>query len=197
MKKGLFVVFALVMLACGDGNVVIQVDPDIQLEVDSIIIADYLDEKGYENFSTTASGVRYLILEQGSGDPIDESDIVTFDYIGMLTNDSIFDTSIQAIGDSISNVENIPDKFATTFSSSRIYSPFIITYATSGWTINGQFVDGFSDGVSASFDEMNVGGRALIIMPSALAYGVGGSGLLIPSNSVLIFELLPTEVTKQ
>ena len=198
MKKGLFaIVIAFVVLACGDGNVLIQVDPAIQLEEDSILIAEYMEDKGYNDFSTTVSGVRYIILEEGTGDAIDESDIVTFDFIGKLTNDSIFDTSIQAIGDSIRNVEDIPDRFATTFAESKIYLPFEITYAASGWTINGQFVRGFSDGISATFKEMKVGGHALVVMPSALGYGTGGRGLLIPPNSVLVFEFFPTAVTKQ
>ncbi|MEP1035585.1 FKBP-type peptidyl-prolyl cis-trans isomerase [Ekhidna sp.] len=197
MKKGLFtIVTALILLACGDGNVVVQVDPALQFTEDSITIAEYMEDKGY-TFETTSSGVRYVILEDGSGDPIDESDIVTFDYIGMLTNDSIFDTSIKAVGDSIRNVEDIPAKFTSTFTETRNYSPFTITYSFSGWTINGQFVQGFSDGVSASFREMNVDGRALIVMPSALAYGTSGSGLIIPPNTVIAFELLPTDVIKQ
>lgn len=198
MKKGLFaIVTALILLSCGDGNVIIEVDPAIQLAEDSTIIAEYMEDKGYDDFKTTVSGVRYIILEEGSGLPIDESDIVTFDFIGKLTNDSIFDTSIKAIGDSIRNVENIPDKFSSSFAESRVYSSYEITYSASGWTINGQFVRGFSDGVSATFKEMNVGGHALIIMPSVLGYGTGSRGLLIPENAVLIFEFFPSEVTKQ
>lgn len=198
MKNIFFaLVLAAFIAACGDGNVVIQVDPAIQLEVDSAVIADYMEEKGYTDFVTTDLGVRYVILEEGTGTAIDESDIVTFDYIGVLTNDSIFDTSIKAIGDSIRNVENIPDKFTSTFTETRIYSPFTITYASSGWTIDGQFVAGFSNGVSATLREMNVGGRSLIVMPSSLAYGTTGSGLLIPANTVIAFEILPTDVIKQ
>ncbi len=198
MKKGLFaIVIALVVMACGDGNVVIQVDPAIQLAEDSTIIAEYMEDKGFDDFKTTVSGVRYIILEEGTGDPIDESDIVTFDFIGKLTNDSIFDTSIKAIGDSIRNVENIPDKFSSTFAENRVYAPFTITYAASGWTINGQFVRGFSDGVSAAFNEMNIDGHALIIMPSILGYGTGGRGLIIPPNAVLVFEFFPREIIKQ
>lgn len=198
MKKGLFVIAAtLILLACGDGNVVVQVDPAIQLREDSILIAEYMEDKGFDNFETTEAGVRYVILEEGSGSPIDESDIVTFDYIGILTNDSIFDTSIKTIADSIRNVEDIPAKFTSTFTENRNYAPFTITYSASGWPINGQFVPGFSDGVSATFKEMNVGGRALIVMPSALGYGVTGTGLLIAPNTVIAFELLPTEVVKQ
>ena len=198
MNKGLFVLIATVLLtACGDGNVVVQVDPAIQLASDSVIIAEYMDGKGYDGYETTSAGVRYFIIKEGAGAAIDESDIVTFDFIGMLTNDSIFDTSIKTIGDSIRNVENIPDKFSAAFSENKTYSSFTITYASSGWTINGQFVAGFSNGVSVTFNKMNVGGKAVIAIPSALGYGASGSGLLIPPNAVIVFELLPTEITKQ
>ncbi|MEO9482582.1 MAG: FKBP-type peptidyl-prolyl cis-trans isomerase [Ekhidna sp.] len=198
MRKGfLTILVGFILLSCGDGNVKILVDPDIQLAIDSTEIAEYMEARGYTDFETTDLGVRYIILNEGTGTDIDESDIVTFDYNGMLTNDSIFDTSIKAVGDSIRNVENIPDKFTSTFTSTKAYSPFTITYTSSGWTVNGQFVPGFSDGISTTLNKMNVGGHALVIMPSALGYGTASRGLLIPENSVLIFEFFPTEVTKQ
>lgn len=198
MREGLLAVLVgFILLSCGDGNVRVLVDPDIQLAEDSLEILEYFQAKGYDNFQTTEMGVRYIILDEGTGLSIDESDIVTFDYIGMLTSDSIFDTSIEAIGDSIRNVENIPDKFTSTFSSLKRYNPFTIAYTTSGWTINGQFVPGFSDGITNTFHQMNAGGRVIIAMPSALGYAGIGSGLLIPPNTVILFELLPTKVTKQ
>ena len=101
MKKGLYVIIGVFwLMACGDGNVFIATDPDIQLAEDSIIIKNYLEDRGFSNFETSEEGLRYVILEEGTGTPIDESDIVTFDYIGMLTNDTIFDTSVKTVGDS-------------------------------------------------------------------------------------------------
>ena len=194
-------------MACGDGNVFIATDPDIQLAEDSIIIKNYLEDRGFSNFETSEEGLRYVILEEGTGESIDESDIVTFDYIGMLTNDTIFDTSVKAVGDSIRahflvdsvgmSDKTIHEIFLISFTEGRVYDPFIVTYASSGWTVDGQFVPGFSEGIAVTFNQMNVGGRALIAMPSALGYATRPQGLLIPANSVLVFELRPTAVTKQ
>lgn len=208
MKKGfLAIVLGFILLACGDGNVVVQVDPDIQLEKDSIAIAEYMIEKGYENYQTTSSGVRYFIIETGDSTSIDESDFVTFDYTGMLLSDTIFDTSVESIGDSIRSHfladsvgladKSIHEIFLATFSEDESYNPIEITYAASGWTIQGQFINGFTDGISATFNKMKIGGKAVIAIPSALAYGASGSGALIPPNTPIAFELMPIEVTKQ
>ncbi|MEQ6167252.1 FKBP-type peptidyl-prolyl cis-trans isomerase [Ekhidna sp. MALMAid0563] len=208
MRKGfLAIVVGFILLACGDGNVVVQVDPDIQFEKDSIAIAEFMEDKGYDNYQFTSSGVSYIILDNGSGDPIDESDFVTFDYTGMLLSDTIFDTSVKSVGDSIrthflEDSVGLVDKdlheiFLATFSEERSYNPLKITYSSSGWTIEGQFINGFTDGVSATFHKMNVGGRAIIAIPSGLAYGTSGSGALIPPNTPIAFELMPVEVIKQ
>lgn len=204
MKKGLFLVaIILVLVGCGDGNVQIQVDPNIQLEEDSILIAEYLLANGYDDYQTTESGVRFVILSEGPGESIDESDIVTFNYTGRLINDSIFDTTIKRVGDSIRNVPDIPDKYAAAFPSDRTYSSITITYSETGWTLPKQsnseegLIDGFVDGVSATFNKMNVSGRAMVIFPSSLGYGGENNLVLIPANSVLIFEFYPTKLTKQ
>ena len=190
---------ALFLLACGDGNVIIDPDPSIQRAEDIEVIEDYLIINGIvpDNVDTTESGVRYIIINEGTGTDIDESDVVTFNYTGKLTNDSIFDTSIQAVGDSIRNVENIPDRFVSAFDEDRVYNPFEITYTSSGWPITGQFIPGFIDGISSTFNKLNVGGSSLILIPSELAYSTSGFGSLIPPNSVLIFELYPISVIKQ
>ncbi len=215
MKKGLFVIIGVLwLMACGDGNVFIATDPDIQLAEDSVLIKSFFEAKGLTDFETTERGVRYAILDEGVGEKISESDIVTFDYIGMLAEETIidgdtiiFDTSIKAVGDSIRahflvdsvgmEDKTIPELLLFTYTESRIYSPFIITYASSGWTVEGQFVPGFSDGITQTFNQMGIEGRALIAMPSSLAYGTFPQGSLIPANSVLVFELRPTSVIEQ
>ncbi|MEM6734909.1 MAG: FKBP-type peptidyl-prolyl cis-trans isomerase [Bacteroidota bacterium] len=203
-------VFSMVMnMSCGDGNVTITTDPAIQAAEDSATIVNYLFDLGYEGdeVNVTESGVRYVILDTGNGDFIDESDIVTFDYIGKLLTDTIFDTSIQEIADSIRlavqedtvgvDASNVQLSLLNTFSESREFEPFEITYSASGWPIEGQFIAGFTDGVSATFNKMNINGSALIVIPSAEAYGTVGSGLLIPPNTVISFEFFPIEVIKQ
>ncbi|WP_425393028.1 FKBP-type peptidyl-prolyl cis-trans isomerase [Ekhidna sp.] len=210
MKKGILIGLGAAisfLMACGDGNVIIQEDPDIQLEKDSIAIAAYLSEKGYDDYKITDTGTRYIILEEGDGLPIDESDIVSFDYTGILLSDTIFDTSIKSVGDSIrahflQDSVGLADKsihqtFLTLFSQGKVYAPLTYTYSSSGWTINEQFITGFSDGVTETFKEMNVGGKSIIIIPSGIAYGTRGNGTLIAPNTPILFELYPTKVIKQ
>ena len=216
MKKGfLAIVVGFILLACGDGNVVVQIDPDIQLEKDSIAIAEYMNEKGYQNYLTTSSGVRYFIIEEGNGASIDESDFVTFDYTGMLLSDTIFDTSVKSIGDSIRTHfledsvgledKDIHEIFLATFSEDESYDPLKITYSASGWTIPSgfpyrtssiNFGDGYKNGVSAVLKHLNIGGRAIFVIPSQLGFGTVDRRI-IPSNSPLAFELRPIEITKQ
>ena len=46
-------------------------------------------------------------------------------------------------------------------------------------------IAGFDQGVTG----MKVGGKRVVLIPSALGYGAGGSGSTIPPNSGLVFEL--------
>ncbi len=210
MRKALFslVTATYLLMGCGDGNVLIIPDPNVQFITDSLLMIDYFEKKGYDNFRITNEGVGYVILKEGAGESIDESDIVTFNYLGKLLDDiTIFDTNIQAVGDSIRMYyredslrgaeATVYEPFLNTYPEDKIYNPFIITYSSSGWTISGQFIPGFIIGISETFNKMNVGGKSLIVIPSRLAYGTRAIGPFIPTNSVLIFELYPTDLTKQ
>lgn len=201
--------FSIIMwTSCGDGNVFTPPDPAIQAAEDSAKIVNYIKDLGYSDLdSTLESGVHFVILDSGDGEVIDESDIVTFHYVGKLLNDTIFDTSIKKVADSIRiavqadtvgiEASSIQLSLLNSFSASRPFNPYEITYSASGWPISGQFIDGFTDGVSATFRLMRVGGKSLIVIPSALAYGANGSGGLIQPNTVIAFELYPIKVIKQ
>ncbi|GAB4128717.1 MAG: hypothetical protein OHK0045_20610 [Raineya sp.] len=54
----------------------------------------------------------------------------------------------------------------------------------------GQVIKGWDEG----FGELNVGTKAILLIPSALGYGERGAGRDIPPNSVLIFEVEMLEV---
>lgn len=47
------------------------------------------------NVQTTASGLQYIILEEGTGLSPTETDKVTVHYTGMLTNGTVFDSSVE------------------------------------------------------------------------------------------------------
>lgn len=209
----IFGVYALLMLSSCGSNLIEIIDPAVQAEEDSLIILDYIEELGLTGQdSLLEDGVRYVILDSGSGEFIDESDIVTFDFTGMLLTDTIFDTSIEAIGDSIflavqedttgyaaAGIEASNEQLGLliSFYEDRTYSPFELTYSSTGWSFAGNFISGFEDGIAATFRNMSVGGKALIVIPSGLAYGIVGSGLIIDPNTVIAFELYPTDVIKQ
>ncbi|MEQ9466129.1 MAG: FKBP-type peptidyl-prolyl cis-trans isomerase [Ekhidna sp.] len=208
MKRVLYLILSvLFMSSCGDGNVLIQEDPSIQKAIDIDLIEDYLADKGYNDFDTTLSGVRYIILDQGSGQAIDESDHVEFHYTGFTLSDTIFDTSIKEVGDSLKAhyTENpiiIDGKGFTVFGNIS-YTPTKITYSKSGWTLpkatstTPGFIPGYVDGIVATFKHLNVGGSSLILIPSNLAYGQNGEGYFIAPNTPIAFELYPIKVTKQ
>jgi len=198
----------LFLIGCNTGNISTPFDPSVQVTIDSTIIADYFLEQGYpiDDESISENGVRFVILDEGSGEKIDESDNVAFNYVGFLLNDTIFDTTIDEIADSIriEVEESIVNRGDTTnleawlinkFSSEN--SPFEITYTQSGWTFNDRFISGFSEGIRFTFDKMGINGRALIFLPSHLAYGFNGNLPLIGSNEVIAFELIPVEIFKQ
>ena len=203
MKQGFFLILAsYILFACGDGNVLILEDPSIQKALDIDAIEDYLADKGYNNFDTTLSGVRYVILDQGSGEAIDESDHVEFHYVGMTLTDTIFDTSVKEVGDSLkAHYEQNPivvDGETLEVFTSLNYNTTSITYSASGWTIpDGSLIQGYIDGIAASFQYLNVGGSSLILIPSSLAYGQNGGGYFIAPNTPIAFILMPIKVTKQ
>ena len=209
------IVFSI--MSCGDGNVLVDQDPEIQSAEDSATIVNYLADLGFEGDEVVVleSGVRYVILKEGDGDMIDESDIVSFDMIGTVTSDTIFDTTIKAIADSIVNVvaedtvgkEDIDEQtiILNSFPDTRIYTPFVLTYSTSGWTIPDGFPyrgdfrffgNGLKDGVTSAFSDMSTGGSVLIVVPSSQAFSSVGFGVVEP-NEVVAFEILPIELIKQ
>ncbi len=212
MKDFLLVIaiFSACMWSSCGADILVPVDPAIQAAEDSVIIVNYIDGLGYsDRDSVLESGVHYVILDSGDVDPINESDIVNFDYIGKLLSDTLFDTSIEEIADSVRTAveqDTLGTGEATltqtalliAFSDAKTYRPIEYTYSASGWTLgNSGFLGGFTDGVSAALNGLKVGGSALIVLPSAQAYGGRNDIFLIPANTVIAFELKVASVRSQ
>ncbi|MEM6642225.1 MAG: FKBP-type peptidyl-prolyl cis-trans isomerase [Bacteroidota bacterium] len=200
---------AIIWSSCGT-NVLERPDPDVQAATDSAIIINYLSDIGLlGQDSMLENGVHFVILDEGDSLQIEDSDIVTFDFTGKLLNDTIFDTSIQPVGDSIlrevqadtagiTEISNTQLALLNSFPETRTYSSIEFTYTPSGWTLGANtYIAGFSSGITAALNGLQVGGSALIVIPSRLAYGVQGTGILIPPNTVVAFEIYPVEVKKQ
>ena len=121
-----------------------------QLAKDIEIINSYLTENGL-TANSTASGLRYIITQAGSGAHPGPNSTVTVNYKGYYTNKEVFDQSDPG-------------------------SP--ITYKLS------QFIKGWIEGIQL----MQKGGKAILLVPSGLAYGPNPTNG-IPANAVMIFEI--------
>lgn len=196
MRKQLIlftVVVFTILTACDDSALVTAVDPDVQLEEDLQKIEDYIVEKGLTNIDTTTLGVRYTILDSGSGPAINNNDIVSFHFTGRLVDDFMFYTNVDT-----ADINN------GTFNSARTYPPIVYTYTGNGWNIPSIFPAyanfrpseiGYREGVSKVLGILKVGGSARIMIPSKLAYaGNPPYGTGIPANAVLIFDIYPSYV---
>jgi len=175
----------LVMSCNNDIEVEPTVDTDAQWLEDIQIIEDYITANGY-SYDTTTNGVRYTILDSGSGNSVNPNDIVGFHYIGRLTTDTLFRTSV----DTVLFNNGAGD-------SSRSYPPIHYTYSTSGWNIPSiyssyyDFETGYREGVSKVIGLMKEGGHAKLMIPSGLAYQQFDPTTfgIIPPYSVLVFDI--------
>ncbi|MFI0490134.1 peptidylprolyl isomerase [Flavobacterium sp.] len=123
--------------------------------------------------TTTASGLVYKIIQKGSGvKPVDGTTF-NFNYAGYFEDGSLFDS-------------NYPEVCKT-------YGKYDANRDAQGGYKAFPFQAGKKDGMIPGFLEglnlMNLGDKAVIFIPSKLAYGERGAGGVIPPNANLIFEL--------
>ena len=97
----------------------------------------------------------------GTGATAAAGNTVTVHYTGWLYNASTADFK------------------GTQFDSSVGKAAFQFTLGTNA------VIPGFDQGVTG----MKVGGKRIVLIPSALGYGAAGSGSTIPPNSGLVFEI--------
>ncbi len=117
----------------------------------------------------TKSGLEYVVTEKGSKiKPTQEQDILVH-YAGFLEDGTLFDTSEAEVA-----------KANGTFDAQRPYQP--IPYKLSNKT---GLIPGFLEGL----EQLNFGDKAILYIPSHLAYGERGAGGLIPPNATIVFEV--------
>lgn len=103
-----------------------------------------------------------------------EGDKAKVHYIGKFTDGKLFDTSVEEAA-----------KAANIFQQGRPYEPLEFTIGKR------MMIPGFEEAVKM----MNKGEKAIVLIPSNLAYGPDGRGEILPS-SPLIFELELVEIEK-
>jgi FKBP-type peptidyl-prolyl cis-trans isomerase len=126
------------------------------IEIASIVktnLDDYKANKLGDKLKKTESGLEYIILEQGTGGPINDGDRIPTNYYGVLkSSGQQFDNSYDRGGP----------------------APFTV----------GGLVPGFNEGMKL----LNKGGKAILFIPYALAYGDQDNGP-IPAKSDLVFYI--------
>jgi FKBP-type peptidyl-prolyl cis-trans isomerase FkpA len=119
------------------------------------------------------SGLYYIETLAGKGSPITKGRSVTVHYVAKLADGKIIETSLreEAMKSGI-------------FDSLFEYTPFTFVMGDSST------VTGWEEGISY----MRKGGKAILVVPSALAYGEEGLEDIIPPYSPVIYEIEVLEV---
>ncbi len=192
------VVVVVLLASCGGSDREEEIDPAkvtadslAQSIIDNDSIDWYINEYQIADVREEASGIRYALLEEGNGEAPDPNDIVSVTYLGKFLNGKAFDTnSEQAAKDADIYVEN------------RNYVPLRFNYTENGSTLSSSFLASFRQGLTEVLNMKDTegkrmftkGSRAVLFLPSALAYGTTGdqvSNLIddtIPPNTVILFE---------
>ena len=186
-----------VFVACSSSDrdladpALITADSLIQSGIDNDSIEWYITEYGIENVIAEDTGIRYALTKEGNGEIPDYNDIVSVEYTGKFLNNKVFDTTIEDIAvDAGIDIEG------------RVYTPLRFNFTQDGSGISSSFLPQFRNGlkkVLSMTDDNDAriftkGSKALLFMPSAVAYGVRGDQYYdqyednIPPNTVLIFE---------
>jgi FKBP-type peptidyl-prolyl cis-trans isomerase len=123
--------------------------------------------------TTTPSGLAYKITEKGTGIKPANGTTFYFNYAGYFEDGTLFDSSYE-------EVNKTYGKFDPNRAAQNGYQAFPFEAGKK---------DGMIPGFIEGLDNMTFGDKAVVFIPSNLAYGERGAGGVIPPNTMLIFEL--------
>lgn len=130
--------------------------------------------------TTTASGVIYKITQKGTGVKPADGTQVNIRYAGYFEDGTLFDSNFE-------DVAKAYGRYDANRAAQGGYNPFPFEAGKKDGMIPG-FLEGLS--------QLSFGDKAIVFMPSNLAYGPSGAGGVIPPNANLIFEVEMTEIKK-
>lgn len=116
------------------------------------IVKDYVAGKNKDKIKSTSSGLKYMIIEEGTGKQAEAGKSVDVMYYGMLPSGEEFDNSYKR-----------GQEFSFPLGQ-------------------GQVIKGWDEGIAL----LKEGSKAVLFIPSDLAYGDQGTGK-IPAKSELMF----------
>lgn len=121
----------------------------------------------------TATGLEYVITEKGTGKKPATGTQVYINYSGFLEDGTLFDSSV-------ADVNKTFGKFDAARAEANGYQPIPFQAGRKDGLISG-FIEGI--------EQLSFGDKAVLFIPSHLAYGETGAGGVIPPNANIIFEI--------
>jgi cyclophilin family peptidyl-prolyl cis-trans isomerase len=126
----------------------------------------------------TTSGLIYKITQKGTGVKPADGTTFNFNYAGYFEDGTLFDSSYE-------DVCKTYGKYDASRAAQNGYRAFPFEAGKKDGMI-----PGFLEGLSL----MSYGDKAIVIIPSSLAYGESGAGGVIPPNANLVFEMEMIEI---
>jgi cyclophilin family peptidyl-prolyl cis-trans isomerase len=134
-------------------------------------VASFMELKSKS--TKTATGLQYVITKKSGGKKPAIGSTVYIHYAGFLENGTLFDTSIEEVSKTFG-------KFEPARAAARQYIPIPFQAGKK---------DGLIPGFIEGIEKMAIGDKAILFIPSPLAYGEAGAGDVIPPNTNIIFEI--------
>lgn len=122
---------------------------------------------------TTKSGLAYFIVTPSKGEKPKLGDAVSVHYSGFFENGKLFDTSNRETARKFGQYNAQKDAM-------QAYAPLPLKVGD-----NSAAIPGFTEGVGL----LKYGEKAVLFIPSKLAYGESGAGDVIPPNTDILFEI--------
>lgn len=122
--------------------------------------------------TTTESGLVYKIVQKGSSEKPTEGTSVNVNYAGYFEDGTLFDSNYEEVAKAYG-------KYDANRAAQGGYKPFPFQIGQKG------MIPGFLEGLNL----ISYGEKAILFVPSKLAYGESGAGGVIPPNATLIFEI--------
>lgn len=121
----------------------------------------------------TQSGLQYKIIQKGSGKKPVAGTEVYINYGGFFENGDLFDSNIESV--------------ATAFGQLNAQRAAAKAYTAIPFKIGTKegMIPGFIEGI----EQLSIGDKAVVFIPSYLAYGERGAGDVIPPNTNIVFEI--------
>ena len=139
-----------------------------------------LFEESEVNAIELPSGLKYVILETENGEKPKKGVEVMVDCSGYFTNGELFWTTQKDVAEAYEMYDHRQE-------SSGGYTPITTLYSNEA-----RLIPGFKEGVQ----QMKVGDKALLFIPSHLGYGTSGARGVIPPNTDLVFEVELVEIAE-